>query len=65
MFQVDFPAVTICSPGINEDILQAGFLKLFFAYLASNKINMTVTPIDAATILNAVSESLYWAEVLK
>ena len=53
--KVDFPAVTICSPGINEVILNAGFLKLFFAFLANNNVNMTLSPLEASTLLLAVS----------
>ncbi len=52
LFQVDFPAVTICSPGMNEDILTAGFLKQFFAYLLLNRVNMTISPFRAARILS-------------
>jgi hypothetical protein len=32
----------------------AGFLKLFFSFLASKSISMALTPLQAAVLLNAV-----------
>ena len=52
--QVDFPSVTICSPGMSTDNLESGFYKLFFAFLAANNVTINLSPYSAATILSKV-----------
>ena len=52
--QVDFPAVTICSPGMSSDNLESGFYKLFFAFLAANNVNINLSPYSASSILSKV-----------
>ena len=39
--KVDFPAVTICGQGMNEDAFTSGILKPFISYLYSKKL-MTI-----------------------
>jgi hypothetical protein len=57
--KVEYPAVTICSPGISEDNLEAGFFKHFFAFLAANKITAGVSPYNASFLLNWAIQLLY------
>jgi hypothetical protein len=51
---MDFPAVTICSPGMSLDNLEAGFYKLLFAYFAANNVSVAVSPYNASTLLAKV-----------
>lgn len=55
IFKVDFPAVTICSPGYNSDTLQAGFLKQVFDFYEKNQVHVNMTPYEAAVALNQVN----------
>ncbi len=50
--------MTICSPGVNEDILDAAFLRLFFIFLGANGVNMTLTPLVAGGLLNKVDTQI-------
>jgi hypothetical protein len=51
---MEFPAVTICSPGMSMDNLEAGFYKLLFAYLASQNVTVGVSPYNASSLLAKV-----------
>ena len=53
--QVTFPAVTICSPGMTESNLEAGFYKLFLGFLAKNNLTVPfVSAFNASAILKKV-----------
>ena len=41
---------------MNQDVLQAGVLKEFFAFLVANGIKVNVSALDAALIINKVHE---------
>ncbi len=49
--ELDFPAVTICGQGTNEEILAAGFFKAFFKFLKQKGIKIGVSPLTASRIL--------------
>ena len=49
--KIEFPAVTICGQGNNEEILAAGFLKMFSDYLSKKGVNLGISPIKGAKIL--------------
>ena len=53
-FQVDFPAVTICSPGTSNENLESGFYKLFLAFLDANDATIEIDPVDVAALLKQV-----------
>ena len=58
MFQLEFPAVTICGQGMSEDVFVAGFFKLFFKF--KKKIgakSFEHSPITSAIVFNKVSLS--------
>jgi len=52
---VDFPAVTICSPGYNYDTLQAGFFKQVFDFYKQEKIPVSLNPFQAALAISKVN----------
>jgi hypothetical protein len=54
LFQVDFPAVTICSQGINEDLLYAGLFQQFFLLLTARNISIPMTPLKAVDLIRRV-----------
>jgi hypothetical protein len=49
--RIEFPAVTICGQGNNEEILAAGFLKMFSDFLSQKGVNLGISPIKGAKIL--------------
>jgi len=49
--KIEFPAVTICGQGNNEEILAAGFLKMFSDYLSQKGVNLGISPIKGLRIL--------------
>lgn len=56
---VDFPSLILCAPGMNDDVLTAGFIKEFFNYLKSKrKISVEMTPLQAVLDLRNVILSL-------
>ena len=48
---IDFPAVTICSQGNNEDILSAGFQKMFSDFLKQKGVNLGISPIQGSKLI--------------
>ena len=46
--------MTICSTGKSEQILEAGFYRLFLNYLLSIGVNSTLSPYGMMTLLNKV-----------
>jgi len=65
-FQISFPSVTICSPGLTVDNLEAGFYKLFLKFL--EKENMTilfVSAFNATKIFKMVSIFMFYKLFLK
>jgi len=48
---IEFPAVTICGQGNNEEVLSAGFLKMFSDHLKQQGINLGISPIKSSRIL--------------
>ena len=54
--KVDFPAVTICSPGLTNSNLESGFYKLLFNFLKDNNaIIPYLTPYNASLLLHKVT----------
>jgi hypothetical protein len=52
--QVEFPAVTFCSNGMNKNITLAAFYQMFFSYLKkSHNITVHITPTKAANLVNS------------
>ena len=49
--QVDFPAVTICAAGTNEDVFHAALLREAFQFFKTHNISVGITPIEAAIAL--------------
>jgi hypothetical protein len=51
--KVDFPAVTICGQGMNEDVFSSGIMKPFLGYLYSKQLLTipNVTPLLLAQLL--------------
>jgi Amiloride-sensitive sodium channel len=47
---IDFPALTICSQGVIEDIIRAGFFKMFYKYAKEHNISYGMSPIRTARI---------------
>jgi hypothetical protein len=53
--KIDFPAVTFCSPGVNDVISDAPLLKEYFEFLQSKHgIVINITAYKASTLTNAV-----------
>ena len=48
---IEFPAITICSQGANEDILSAGFFNLFFKFAKKRGVNLGMSPLKGAVLL--------------
>ncbi len=48
---IDFPALTICSQGVIEEIIQAGFFNIFYKYAKERNISYGMSPIRTARIL--------------
>ena len=53
---IDFPAVTICASGMNEEVFNAAFLQQFFDYLKQrnligSNISRLITPFEAQKLL--------------
>ena len=48
---LEYPAVTVCGQGSNDDVLASGFFNLFFKYLRQKGVSMAISPLKAATIL--------------
>lgn len=42
---IEFPAVTICGQGVNDDIITAGFFKIFYNYTSKRNISYGMSPI--------------------
>ena len=52
---IEFPAITICGQGLNEDIIFAGFLKLAIRFLKQNGIKVGISPFKAVKLLKSVN----------
>jgi Amiloride-sensitive sodium channel len=48
---IDFPALTICSQGISNDIIRGGFFNIFYKYTKQLNISYGMSPIRTAKIL--------------
>ena len=49
--KIEFPAVTFCSQGSNDDVLAAGFLKLFLNFLKQNGVDLGVSPLKGVLLM--------------
>ncbi len=58
--QLEFPAVTICSKGNNEEVLGGGFFKLFLKFLKDNGINLGISPYKAANLVRNSKLQVPW-----
>ena len=45
---MDFPAVTLCADGTNEDAFHAALLREAFKFFDSHNISVGVSPLEAA-----------------
>ena len=52
---LEYPAVTVCGQGSNDDVLTSGFFNLFFKYLRQKGVNMPISPLSAALIMKKKS----------
>ena len=50
--QIDFPAITICGQGVSEDLIVAGWFKIFLNYTRQLNISFGLSPIRAARAQN-------------
>ncbi len=48
---IDFPALTICSQGVIDDILMSGFYNLFYKYAKQLNISYGMSPIRTVRVL--------------
>jgi len=55
--QVDFPAVTICSPGTSNENLESGFYRLFLSFLDENDEILDISPYAVSALLKKVLNS--------
>ncbi len=59
MIQVEFPAVTICSPGWSETNLEAGFFSAFIEYFqAIEELPVAISGTDLRAFLQAPQEEM-------
>jgi hypothetical protein len=54
VIDLDFPAITVCGQGNNEEVLASGFLKMFADFLKQKGINLGLSPIQATRILKKI-----------
>jgi hypothetical protein len=57
--EVEFPAITFCSPGFNDLRTVSFFLNLFYEFMRTNygwKVDLS--PLEVATLLNKVQGKL-------
>ena len=54
LFQIEFPAVTICSSGRIDKNLETGFYNSFLMFLNENNVSIANSAIDVAKKLNQV-----------
>jgi hypothetical protein len=55
VIQVQYPAITICSPGITDENMEAGFYELVLEFLDANKIDIEgVDAFNASSLLEKV-----------
>ena len=47
---IEFPAVTICGQGMNDDVITAGMFKQFFNYLWKQNLS-TVNPLEGQYLI--------------
>ena len=58
--KIEFPSVTICSPGSNELITNATLIKMFYDFLHKKfDIKTELSPLNIAQLLNKVRLSQY------
>jgi hypothetical protein len=58
--QIEFPAVTFCSPGVNVAVTDVPLMKQFFTYLADNyNISINTTAYAAVQLMNQVLKSVF------
>ena len=48
---IEFPAVTICSPGMNEDLFKSAVLKKFLEFAKTKGMSRDISPIVAETLI--------------
>ncbi len=53
--QIDFPAVTICSPGRHKQGIADGFFGLFVAFLKGKNISLPIAANKLANYMRNVS----------
>ena len=53
--QIEFPAVTFCSPGVNRNVTEVPLMKQFFTFLVDNyNITINTTAYAAVQLINQV-----------